>query len=74
VFIVEHYLASYLYLFCQIEFKGTFLDSSVLNKLTVSHLLNLFHDTGTVHQVASDMRKRMNACIAEHGGNSQYLM
>jgi hypothetical protein len=28
----------------------------------------------TLHQVASYMRKRVNACISEHGGLSQHLI
>jgi hypothetical protein len=28
----------------------------------------------TLHQVASDMRKRVNACITEHGGYFQHLI
>jgi hypothetical protein len=62
VFIVEHYLASRSYLTCQNEFRDTFPDSPVLNKSTVSRLVNRFRDTGTVHRVASNMRKRENVC------------
>jgi hypothetical protein len=28
----------------------------------------------TLHRVASDMRKRVNACIAERGGHFQHLI
>jgi transposase len=48
VFIVEHYLASRSYLTCQNEFRDTFPDSPVLNKSTVSRLVNRFRDTGSV--------------------------
>jgi transposase len=48
VFIVEHYLASRSYLTCQNEFKDTCPDSPVLNKSTVSRLVNRFRDTGSV--------------------------
>jgi hypothetical protein len=65
VFIAEHYLASRSYLPCQNEFRDTFLDSPVSNKPTISRLVNRFRDTGTLHRVASNMRKRVNACIAE---------
>jgi hypothetical protein len=68
VFIVEHYLASRSYLTCHSEFRDTFPDSPVPNKST-SRLVNRFRDTGTLHWVASDMRKRANACIAERGGH-----
>jgi hypothetical protein len=37
VFIVKHYLASHSYLTCQNEFRDTFPDSPVPNKLTISH-------------------------------------
>jgi hypothetical protein len=69
VFIVEHYLASRSYLNCQNEFRDTFPDSPVPNKSTVSCLVDRFHDTGTLQRVESDMRKRVNACIAERGGH-----
>jgi hypothetical protein len=68
LFIVEHYLASRSYLTCQNGFRDTFPDSPVPNKSTVSRL-NRFRDTGTLHRVASNMRKRVNACIAERGGH-----
>jgi hypothetical protein len=69
VFIVEHYLASRSYLACQNEFMDTFPDSPVPNKSTMSRLVNRFCDTGTLHWVASNMRKRVNACIVKHGGH-----
>jgi hypothetical protein len=62
-FIVEHYLASRSYLTCQNEFSDTFPDSPVPNKSTVSHLVNRLLDTGTLHRVASNMRKRVNASL-----------
>jgi hypothetical protein len=74
VFIVEHYLASCSYLTCQNEFRGTVPDSPVPDKLTLSRLVNCVRDTGTLHRVASDLRKRMNACIAERGGCFQHLI
>jgi hypothetical protein len=58
--VVEHYLVSCSYLTFQNEFRDSFSDSPLLNKLTVSHLVNCFHDTGTRHWVVSDMRKRVN--------------
>jgi hypothetical protein len=48
VFTVKHYLASHSYLICQNEFRDTFPDSHVPNKLTISHLVNCFHDTGSM--------------------------
>jgi hypothetical protein len=65
VFIVEHFLASRSSKPCQNEFTDTFPKSPVLNKSTISSLVNRFHDTGTPHRVASNT-KRVNACIAEH--------
>jgi hypothetical protein len=73
VFIVEHYLASRSYLTYQKEFRDTFPDSPVPNKSTISRLVNRFRDTGTLRRVASNMRKRVNACIAERGGHFQHL-
>jgi hypothetical protein len=73
VSIVEHYLASRSYLTCQNEFRDTFHDSPVPNKSTVSRLVNRFRDTGTLHRVASNMKKRVNVCIAERGGHFQHL-
>jgi hypothetical protein len=69
VFIVEHYLASSSYLTSQNEFRDIFPDSPVPNKSTISRKVNRFRDTGTLHRVASDMRKRVNACIAARGGH-----
>jgi hypothetical protein len=74
VFIVEHCLASRSYLTCHSEFRDTFPDSPVPNKSTISRLVNRFRDTGTLHRVASNSRKRVNACIAERGGHFQHLM
>jgi hypothetical protein len=73
VFIVENCLASRSYLTCQNEFRDTFPDSPVPNKATISRLVNRFRDTETLHRVASNMRKRINACIAERGGHFQHL-
>jgi hypothetical protein len=73
VFIVEHYLASRSYLTYQNEFRDTFPDSPVPNKSTLSRLVNRFRDTGTLHRVASNMRKRVNACIAERGGHFKHF-
>jgi hypothetical protein len=78
VFIVEHYLASRSYVTCQNEFRDSFPDSPVPNKPTISRLVNRFRDTGSVQDrnrfVASNMRKRVNACVAERGGHSQHLL
>jgi hypothetical protein len=74
VFIVEHCLTSRSYLTCQNEFRDTFPDSPVPNKSTVYRLVNRFGDTGTPHWVASNMRKRVNACVAERGGHFQHLI
>jgi hypothetical protein len=74
VFIVENYLASRSYLTCQNEFRDTFPDSPVPNKSTISRLVNRFCHTGTSHRVASNMRKRVKACIAERDGHFQHLV
>jgi hypothetical protein len=74
VFILEHYLASPSYLTCQNEFRDTFPDSPVPNKSTVSRLVNFSRDTETLRRVASNMRQRVNACIAEHDGHFQHLI
>jgi hypothetical protein len=74
VFIVEHYLASRSHLTCQNEFRDIFSDSPVPNKSTISRLVNRFRGTGTLHRVASNMRKRVNAYIAERGGHFQHLI
>jgi hypothetical protein len=74
VFIVEHYLASRSYVTCQNEFRDTVPDSPVPSKSTISHLVNRFRDTGTLRQVASNMRKVVNACIVESGGYFQHLI
>jgi hypothetical protein len=74
VFIVEHYLASRSYLTFQNEFRDIFPDSPVPNRSTISRLVNRFQDTGDLHRVASNMRKRVNACIAERGGLFQRLI
>jgi hypothetical protein len=74
MFIVEHYLESHSYLTCQNEFMDTFPDSPVPNKSTMYRLVNHFHDSGTLQQVASNMRKRLNVCIAEHNVNFQHFV
>jgi hypothetical protein len=78
VFIVEHYLASRSYLTCQNEFRDTFPNSPVPNKSTISRLVNRFRDTESVQDrnrpAASNMRKRVSACIAERGGHFQHLI
>jgi Fe2+ or Zn2+ uptake regulation protein len=74
VFIVEHYLASRSYLTYQNEFKDALPDSPVTNKSTVSRLMNRFRDTGPLHRVALNMRKRMTACVAERGGHFHQLI
>jgi hypothetical protein len=48
VFIVKHYQASHSYLTCQNDFRDTFPDSPVSNKLKISRLVNRFCDTGSV--------------------------
>jgi hypothetical protein len=48
VFIVEHYLTSRSYLTCQNEFTDTFPESPVLNKSTISRLVDRLSDTGSV--------------------------
>jgi hypothetical protein len=53
----EHYLISHSYLTCQNEFRDTFTNSPVPNKSIKSCLVNHFCDTGTLHRVASNMRK-----------------
>jgi hypothetical protein len=73
-FIAEHYLASRSFLTCQNEFRDTFPDSPVPNKSTISRLVNRYSGTGTLYRVASDMRKKVNACIAESGGHFQHLI
>jgi hypothetical protein len=74
VFIVEHYLASRSYLTCQNKFTDTFPDSPVPNKSIISLLVKSIRDTGTLHRVASNMRKSVNACIAERGGHFYHLI
>jgi hypothetical protein len=73
VVIVGHYLASGSYLNFQSEFRDTFPDSPVPNKWIISRLVNRFRDTGTLHLLASNMWKGVNACIAERGGHFQHL-
>jgi hypothetical protein len=73
VFIVEHYLATCSYLTCQNEFRDTFPYSPVPNKPALFRTVNRFHDTGTLHGVTSDRRKRVNAFIAEGGGHFRHL-
>jgi hypothetical protein len=94
----------------QNEIRDTFPDTPVPNKLTISCLVNLFHDTGsvqdrncsgwflkenmhtseelkqntelcisnvtaeTLHWVVSNIRKRVNAYITEHGGHFEHLI
>jgi hypothetical protein len=73
VFIVEYYLASRSYLTWQNEFRDTFPYFPVPNKSTVSRLVNRFRDTGSLRRVVSNMRKRVNACIAERRGHNQHM-
>jgi hypothetical protein len=58
----------------QNEFRDKFPDPPVPNMSTISRLVNRFRDTGTLHRVASIMRKRVNACIVERGGHFQHLI
>jgi hypothetical protein len=78
VFIVEHNMASRSYLTCQNAFRDAFPDSPVPNKSAVSRLVNCLRDTGSVQDrnrsVASNMRKRVNACFAERSGHFQHLI
>jgi hypothetical protein len=75
VFIVEHYLASRSYITCQNELMDTFPDSPVPNKSTISRLVNRFRDTGSVQdRNRSNIRKRVNACIAERGEHFQHFL
>jgi hypothetical protein len=60
VFIVKHYLASHSYLTCQNEFRGTFPDSPVPNKSTISCSVNCFHHCINSSLIASNMRKRVH--------------
>jgi hypothetical protein len=53
---------------------NTFPDSHVPIKSTVCRLVNSFRDTGTIHRLASDTRKRVTACIAGRGGNLQQVI
>jgi hypothetical protein len=55
--IVEPFLASRSSLTCQIEFNGAFPDSSVPNRGAFCPM-NSFRDAGTLHRLATNMRKR----------------
>jgi hypothetical protein len=76
VFIVEHYMTSRSYLTCQNEFLGTHF--SILPCQTNWQYLvwwTVSVTAETVHRFASDMRKRVNACIiAERGGHFQHFI
>jgi hypothetical protein len=74
VFIVEHRQASRSFVTCQNEFRDTFPDSPQPNKSTLSRLVNRIRYTGTLHRIASDMRKIVNACFAERGGHFQHII
>jgi hypothetical protein len=74
MFIVEHCLASRSYFTFHNEFRDTFPDSPMRNKSTISRLVNRFRDIGTLYRVASTIRKRVNACIAERGGHFQHFI
>jgi hypothetical protein len=50
---VRHYLTSYPYLVCQTDSVHEFLDSPVLYKLTLFHLVNHFCGTGSVNDKCS---------------------
>jgi hypothetical protein len=73
LFIVEHFLASRSYLTCRNEFRDTFTYSSASNKWTVSRLAHRFGDKRVLQRVTSNMRDRVNACIAGRGGHFQLL-
>jgi hypothetical protein len=73
VFIVEHYLASRSYLTCQNEFRDTFPDSPVPNIDNISSREPFpWHRNSS--RVASNMRKRVDASIAERGGHFQHFI
>jgi hypothetical protein len=72
-FIVEHYLASRSYLFGKNEFSYPL----VPNISTIFRLVDRFLDARGAQDrnssVASNMRKRVNACIAERDEYFQHL-
>jgi hypothetical protein len=72
VFIVENYLEFRSYLTCQNEFRDTFPDSPLPNKSTISRLVNRYRDTGTLHQVTLNIRKRVNAYITESSARNAF--
>jgi hypothetical protein len=67
VFTVKHCLESHPYLTFQNELGETFSNSPMPNKLIKFHLVNHFCNTQILHCIASNIRKRVNTSIAEHG-------
>jgi hypothetical protein len=74
VFIVEHYLTSRSYSSCQNEFRDTFpiLLCQTCRQYLVWWTVSVTAEA--LHRVASNMRKRVNARIAERGGHFQHLI
>jgi hypothetical protein len=72
VFIVEQYLAFRSYLTYQNEFRGTFPDSPVPNKSTVSRLMNSFRHTGSVQDRNRSGRPSVLCEYTERGGHFQH--
>jgi hypothetical protein len=58
---------------CHNDFRNIFSDSLVPNKPTVSHLLSRFRDTNS-SLGGIKYQEKVNACIAERGGNFQNLI
>lgn len=73
VYSVEKYLASHSYVTFQSEVRDIFSDSLVVNKSTVSGLVNDFRGTAILSRDASNVRKMVDARIAERGGYFQHL-
>ncbi|KDR08437.1 hypothetical protein L798_01784 [Zootermopsis nevadensis] len=61
-------MASHSYLTFQSEVRDTFSDCLVVNKSTVSRLVNDFRGTAILSRDASNVRKMVDARIAERGG------
>jgi hypothetical protein len=59
VFVFEHHMESRFYLTCP---------------LLACQKSRCFHDTGTPHRIALDVRKTAGACVAERGEHFQHLM
>jgi hypothetical protein len=74
VFIVKHCLLSRSYLTCQNEFRDTF--PILLCQTNRQYLVwrTVFVTAETLYRVASNIRKRVIACIAECGGHFKHLI